>query len=113
MKKIYSIVEKYTEYPGPRYRNQGEHSGQAFFEDVLDNEMGQAIKKDTQLLLDLDGTAGYGSSFLDEAIGNLVLKYTKDKVLKHLKIKSEIEPDWEEIIYRDIIPEWEEKRTSK
>ena len=106
----FSIADKFTIYPGPRYKKQGENSGQKFFEENLDGLMRTAIEKDQTLAINLDGTAGYASSFLDEAFGNLVLKYTKEIVLNHLKIISEIEPDWKEMILEETIPEWEQKR---
>ncbi|WP_163321755.1 STAS-like domain-containing protein [Draconibacterium mangrovi] len=113
MKKIFSITKEYTEYPGPRYRKQGENSGQAFYEDVLKDLMKDVIDKDGILTLDLDGTAGYASSFLDEAIGNLVYEFTESKIKNHLKIISDIEPDWIDIIFSRIIPEWEKKRIAQ
>lgn len=109
----YNISESFTVYPGPRYKIQGENSGEKFFEDVLDKEMERAISEDSILEITLDGTAGYASSFLDEAFGKLVMKYKLDTVKKHLKIISELEPDWKEMIFEETLPEWEQKRIEK
>lgn len=112
MKRYYSVTKEYTEYPGPRFRKQGENSGQAFYEDILKEKMEEVIDKKDILVLDLDGTAGYASSFLDEAIGNLVLQHSELVVKNHLEIISTVEPDWKDIIFSRILPEWEKKRQS-
>lgn len=63
-------VLDFTEFPGPRYENIGEFSGARFRDEVLI----EAIKLygPDNIAVDLDGTAGYGSSFLEEAFGGLV-----------------------------------------
>jgi hypothetical protein len=106
----YNISERFTMYPGPRYIKQGEDSGEKFFKEVLDGQMNEAINSDKTLEVILDGTAGYASSFLDEAFGNLVYKYGLDLVKKHLSIISKFEPDWKDMIYNETMPEWEGKR---
>jgi hypothetical protein len=108
--KQFSIAKDFTIYPGPRYKIQGEDSGQKFFEDILDSLMRNAIQEKFTLEINLDGTAGYASSFLDEAFGNLVMKYGKENVIKHLVIISIMEPDWIDMIFNETIPEWEKKR---
>lgn len=110
VKKQFSIANEFTMYPGPRYKRQGEYSGEKFFEDVLEGLMANAIEKDTIVEINLDGTAGYASSFIDEAFGNLVFKYGKNEVVKHLTVISELEPDWKDMIFKETIPEWEQKR---
>lgn len=109
----FKIATEFTEYPGPRYKYQGEYSGEKFFEEVLDGQMQDAIDKDVKLEIDLDGTAGYASSFLDEAVGNLVKKYGGEIIEQRLRIISVLEPDWIDMIYKETIPEWEKKRIGK
>lgn len=63
-------VADFTEFPGPRFAVLGLFSGEEFREKVLLNtirEHGAA-----HISVNLDGTAGYGSSFLEEAFGGLV-----------------------------------------
>ncbi len=93
MTKIdYSIARQFSPHPGPRYRHQGPDSGEALRKKLVklleDNP-------DSILFVDLDGTSGFGSSFLDEAFGGLVRDegYTKD-ILKRFKFKSEIDPSY-------------------
>jgi hypothetical protein len=47
---------------------------------------------------------------LDEAFGRLTLKYSKEMLIKHLKIISNDEPDWIEMIFNETIEEWENRR---
>lgn len=61
-------------------------------------------------MVDLDNTAGYASSFLDEAFGNLAYDFGKQAVLEYLEIISTQEPDWISIIRDETIPEWDEKK---
>lgn len=108
-------VLNFTEYPGPRYKAQGQDSGEEFYEEILKpkfEEIESAQKKGQRKILqvNLDNTAGYASSFLDEAFGNLAYDYGGDFVVEHLEIISNEEPDWIQIILHETIPEWERKK---
>lgn len=63
-------VLDFTEFPGPRHENIGAFSGERFRDEILL----EAIKKHgiNNIEINLDGTAGYGSSFLEETFGGLV-----------------------------------------
>jgi hypothetical protein len=86
-----NISEDFSETPGARHRTDGDFSGQEFFEDILEIKF-NSLKKNEILIIDLDGTDGYATSFLDEAFGGLARKYNKDVVLKKLKFISNEEP---------------------
>lgn len=60
-------VADFSQFPAGRYRSDGPRSGEAFREDVLL----PALRKGPVRVL-LDGTMGYGCSFLEEAFGGLV-----------------------------------------
>jgi hypothetical protein len=66
VKTIY--IKDFSKFPGPRYKKLGDNSGEAFREDVLI----PAIKENIEIKVNLDGVAGYGSSFLDEAFAGLI-----------------------------------------
>lgn len=68
MKRIY--VSDFSEFPGPRYERLGPNSGERFREEVLLPALRTAPIVDVAIVL--DGTAGYGSSFLEEAFGGLI-----------------------------------------
>lgn len=67
-KLIVNIAKDFSPEPIGRYVDDGPASGQAFLEKVLL----PALKKAVVVQVVLDGTEGYGSSFLDEAFAGLV-----------------------------------------
>lgn len=60
-----------TEFPGPRYKRLGPHSGEWFRDDILIPAINNS---GNNLIVDLDDTVGYGSSFLEETFGGLIRK---------------------------------------
>jgi len=107
------IIADYSEYPGPRYCIQGDHSGEDFYHTRLNGEFFIALENHMKLTIELDGTAGFASSFLDEAFGNLVFDFSSDTVKSNIIIISNQEPDWKEMIMNNIIPDWESRRKKK
>lgn len=69
--EVISVANDFSEFPGGRYRSDGDASGEAFREDFLI----KSIKKFNKVQIILNGTAGYGSSFLEESFGGLVRKH--------------------------------------
>ena len=63
-----TIAKQYSREPAGRFLADGPHSGERFREDYLV----PALKQYDTVTIDLDGTEGYGSSFLEEAFGGLV-----------------------------------------
>ncbi|RRW40999.1 MULTISPECIES: STAS-like domain-containing protein [Pseudomonas] len=62
-------VADFSEFPGPRKESIGPNSGEKF----RDEKLIPAIHKyGKNLKVNLDDTAGYGSSFLEEAFGGLI-----------------------------------------
>jgi hypothetical protein len=88
----YSIARQFSRHPGPRYRRQGPHSGEA-----LRTKLARILRTDPEstLIVDLDGTSGYGSSFLDEAFGGLVRSEGFERsVQSRFRFKSNIDPSY-------------------
>lgn len=82
---LISIARDYSPTPAGRYASDGPFPGEVFREKLLL----PALKTQDIVVVDLDGTAGYGSSFLEEAFGGLVRKgYRFDELRRRLKIKS-------------------------
>ncbi len=104
------IITEYAEYPGPRYCEQGDKSGEDFYHIALNDAFAEVLQDNKKLSVILDGTAGYASSFLDEAFGNLVFDFTLEKVKDNIEIISEEEPDWKEMILNETLPQWEVRR---
>lgn len=66
--RIINIANDFSVFPGGRYPSDGKYSGEEFRESILI----PALKSEDSLIVELDGTRGYGSSFLEEAFGGLV-----------------------------------------
>lgn len=81
-----SVARDFSPHPGPRYARQGAHSGESFRKRLV-----QLLRRHERILVDLDGTSGYGSSFLDEAFGGLVSKegFSAEDVRRRVDLKSD------------------------
>ena len=109
MKEI-SVLENFSEFPGLRHCSISENSGEQFYHQVLNKEFANAYELKIILTVNLDNTAGYASSFLDEALGNLVYDFTLYIVEKYIKIISTQEPHWKIMIEKETYVEWESRR---
>jgi hypothetical protein len=75
------IASDFSKYPAGRFESDGPFSGEAFRKKLLVPAL-----KVGRVIVVLDGTLGYGSSFLEEAFGGLVriegfdAKSLKDKI---------------------------------
>jgi hypothetical protein len=67
-------------------------SSSRIFKKRLFSDFEDAIKNNQKLLIDLDGTIGYGHNWLFAVFSQLVDKYGKKKVLSNIIIKSDEEP---------------------
>jgi STAS-like domain of unknown function (DUF4325) len=81
-----NVATDFSRYPSGRYPGDSRFSGERFRSEFL---LGP-LKKDQVIEINLDGTLGYGSSFLDEAFGGLVriCGFSASFLRKHLKLKS-------------------------
>jgi hypothetical protein len=93
---IIKILRDFSYTPGPRYIDEGPNSGEHFRQTILLDAMRTCIQNDEILTIDLDGTAGYGRSFLEESFGGMVRvdKVPYQAIVDHLKVVSEEEPEW-------------------
>lgn len=66
------IAKDFSTAPGPREITEGKYSGELFRKEVLLPKVLDAMGKNDELVVDLDGTSGYGTSFLEEAFGGLI-----------------------------------------
>ena len=82
---VINIAKDFSIYPAGRMKVDGPYSGEAFRETFLE----PAMVKDEPITVILDGTRGYGSSFLEEAFGGLARKgYEPQKIIKNITIQS-------------------------
>lgn len=86
------IADQYTKTPGGRYKNDGKYSGEEFRETLLKPAFLKCKERKEELIVDLDGGYGYGSSFLDESFGGLA-RQLRDPEMLNIKIISDEEPE--------------------
>lgn len=67
-----SIAKDFSRIPGARFPEEGDYSGQEFRNNVLLPKLKIAISAHEKLKVILDGTAGLGTSFLEESFGGLI-----------------------------------------
>lgn len=90
--EVIVIAKDFTVAPGARNIEEGPFSGEEFLNKVLRPKFEKALRNGYHILIDLDNTEGYATSFLEEAFGGLARIYGPEKVLSHLEFKSEDEP---------------------
>jgi len=86
------IASEFSRTPGPRRSSEGKFSGESFLERVLLPKFKEAQGAGISLLVDLDGTAGYATSFLEAAFGGLARRFGAIEVRKTIALKSDDEP---------------------
>lgn len=69
---IISIARDFSRIPGARTPEEGDFSGYDFRTMILLPSLKEAIEKKEKLTIILDGTAGLGTSFLEESFGGLI-----------------------------------------
>lgn len=89
------VAIDFSKAPGPRYEAEGKHSGEEFRRDILHPKVLEALHSKVILTVDLDGTFGYGTSFLEEAFGGLIRvnNLALGDLFRILKFVSAEEPD--------------------
>ena len=94
---VVSVARDFSKTPGPRKIKDGPFSGEKFFHAVLL----PALKAHELIEVDLDGTEGYGSSFINEAFRSIVVVagLAATEALRRVAIKS----DEDEIYKEDAI----------
>lgn len=88
MTRSISVATDFSRFPAGRFYTDGPYSGEKFREEVLR----PLVESGTETIeIDLDGTAGYGSSFLEEAFGGLVRVsgISAEELLRRIVLKSE------------------------
>lgn len=87
-KELLKISKTFSRYPAGRYYSDGPFSGQKFREEFLRPKLDSGIN----LVINLDETRGFGSSFLEEAFGGLVRAgYNPDTLLELLSFETKDE----------------------
>lgn len=90
-----NIAKDFSDILGGRFYSDGSFSGQEFYERILKNSFNKAINKKTKLEINLDGTFGYPSSFIDQSFGELGREYGQKLVQDTLIFISNDQPNLE------------------
>lgn len=95
------IARDFSYAPGPRYIEEGKNSGEKFRQEHLAAAFQKAIFEDKKVIVDLDGTDGYGTSFLEESFGGLIRNdgIPYDEIIKRLEIISKEEEYLKDDVY--------------
>ncbi len=93
---IISIAKDFSTIPGARFPEEGDFSGQDFRSNVLCPTLKESISKNEKLTVILDGTAGLGTSFLEESFGGLIRndKFSLATLQQYLQFVSDEDPDY-------------------
>lgn len=66
-----NISKDFSPCLGGRFIREGSYSGEDFYNRLLLPKFQLAVKHNTKLIINLDNTFGFPSSFLDESFGKL------------------------------------------
>ena len=92
----YSIANSFSKYPAGRSKSDGDFSGERLRE-IVD----PMLRASELVIVDITGTEGFGSSFLEEAFGGLIR--SEGWSLEDLKSKLKIKSDETTEIYEKLI----------
>jgi hypothetical protein len=88
METTINIAKEFGSVLGGRWERLGPYSGEEFYRTKLLPAYLTALKNNDKLTIDLDGTRGYPSSFLDQSFGELARIYGSDNVRTTLIFKT-------------------------
>lgn len=91
---IISLATEFSRNPSARTEEEGKNSG-IKFRGILTPRVKAAIETQQQIVVDLDGTNGMGTSFLEEVFGGLIREehIAYEDLRKYLDFISNEEPD--------------------
>lgn len=99
---ILSVAQDFSRTPGARFVEDGQYSAEAFYTNHLYPAFLGVVEEGGHLFLDLDGVAGYATSFLQGTFGTLAHDFGTEVVRKHLTYKNEDDPRLNSLIERYI-----------
>ena len=107
--KIIIVAKDFSFTPGFRYKEQSKYSGEEFRETFLE----PIFESDSHsiITINFDGTAGYPTSFLDEAFGGLVRKYVNKYGFEKISQKFRFISEEDKTIIEDVQKYMEDART--
>lgn len=100
---FFKVVTEFSRTPSARVAEEGKHPGEELRRSICPL-IRRALENKVSLIIDLDGAAGYGTSFLEEVFGGLIRDegFSRIQLQNVLKIISNEEPELEDEIWQDI-----------
>jgi hypothetical protein len=98
--QVISVARDFSTKPFGRFVADGPFSGERFRNEFLV----PALKSRGNVLIDMDGTLGYGSSWLEESFGGLVRKrhFSAAQLHDHLNIQCLTRPSYVRRVWQFI-----------
>lgn len=87
-----NIAKDFSITPGPRTISEGSYSAELFLNTILRAAFKNVLSQSKVLTVNLDGTAGFATSFLEESFGCLQRENPSIIVEDHIHFISEEEP---------------------
>lgn len=85
---LISIATDFSKTPAGRFSTDGPSSGEAFRKRLLE----PSLRKNARIVVDLNNTLGFGSSFLEEAFGGLVRDgFSARELHEKLEVKTNLQ----------------------
>lgn len=99
----FKVATEFSKTPSARTESEGKHPGEGL-RAMLVPLIKECLEKGENLTIDLDGTSGYGTSFLEEVFGGLIreehFSYENLQILNFVSLE---EPELIDEINQDII----------
>ncbi len=96
------VAKVFSKTPGARSPDEGAYSGEEFLASILGPAFEESVQRKEKLIVDLDGTEGYATSFLEASFGGLARRYGINDVISVLVLVSKEEPYLVEEIVRYV-----------
>ncbi|MFV0326359.1 MAG: STAS-like domain-containing protein [Bacteroides xylanisolvens] len=90
METTINIAKEFSSVLGGRWERLGPHSGEEFYRDKLLPAYLNVSEGNGKVIIELDGTKGYPSSFLDQSFGELARNYGAEKVRNTIIFKTSV-----------------------
>ncbi len=95
---VISVAKDFSRSPAGRYVEDGPFPGAVF----RDKFLVPALQGEGRVVVNLDGTSGFGSSFLEEAFGGLVRKGFTPQVLRERLVVESVRQSYAARVWQYI-----------
>lgn len=90
MERRINIAKEFSQILGGRWEKLGPFSGEEFYNTILEPVYLETVGPNRKIIIELDGTKGYPSSFLDQSFGELARVYGVDEVRNIISFETKV-----------------------